>query len=288
MVQCMSTVTHELLDQVVTRRLRSAAHRAADAGAQSVADDLLDLLETYRESRAAAVDRDIKPEPAPRPSTMTPAWDLVIVADDGPAEPVDESPSDEEIRRILENPHGRRWTIQGFGMLRTYLTEDERVRLHVWSRADEVPGVSVIHDHPWDFTSRVVSGVVRNVRYMAGGHEPHWTRLIVCGPGGCALGTPERVMLGAYPDDVHGPGDRYSQAAEVLHASFPSDGAVTVITRRFGADRDVARVCWPDAAGSNGWVSAEPREATHEEVERITALALANWGGTPVPGGPST
>lgn len=197
--------------------------------------------------------------------------------------PADEGPSDDEIRAILASPHGRRWTIQGFGMLRTYLTDDERVRLHVWSRADEVPGVSVIHDHPWDFTSRVVSGVVRNVRYMDGGHEPHWTRSIVCGPGGCALGTSERVMLGAFPDDVHGPGDTYSQAAPVLHASYPSDGAVTVITRCFGAERDVARVCWPDAAGPNGWVSAEPRDATPEEIERITRHALARWQPTATP-----
>lgn len=82
MVQGMSTATHEHLDEVVTRRLRRAAYRAADAGAQSVADDLLDLLETYRESRAAAVDRDIKPGEEDR-SQPPPGWERYGYRPDG-------------------------------------------------------------------------------------------------------------------------------------------------------------------------------------------------------------
>jgi len=190
------------------------------------------------------------------------------------------------IRAILANPHGRRWTIQGFGMLRTYLTEDETVRLHVWSLADKVPGVSVIHDHPWDFTSDVISGEIVNRRYdmlrlrgeVSLRHLECWSRPIVCGEDGCMLGEPERVVLVPRALEKYREGESYSQTAAELHASFPSDGAVTVITRRFGADRDVARVCWNEDAGPDGWVSAEPREATREEVERITAFALLRWG----------
>lgn len=190
-----------------------------------------------------------------------------------------------EIHRILERPHTYRWTLQGFGMLRMYLTEDESVRLHVWSHADAKPGVSTIHDHPWDFTSEVISGVVRNVRHRIADAEDaarcdsatYWTRGLVCGPGGCLLGESERVLLLTQPAEVYEPGDTYSQTAVELHESIPSDGAVTVITRRFGPDRDRARVCWPLDKGRDGWVSAEPREATAEEVERITGLALERW-----------
>lgn len=52
------------------------------------------------------------------------------------------------VRSILERATDLEWSLQGFGMLRHYLTPT--VRLHVWASAFRVKNVSTIHDH-WDF-----------------------------------------------------------------------------------------------------------------------------------------
>jgi hypothetical protein len=91
-------------------------------------------------------------------------------------------------RTILEHATDFQWSIQGFGMLRLYLAPD--VRLHVWSESHQVPNVSLIHDHPWHFTSHVLSRKIANVRYRIEpiGEHTHTMERIRCGPGGGALG----------------------------------------------------------------------------------------------------
>jgi hypothetical protein len=213
----------------------------------------------------------------------------------------------ESIRTILDIAHNASardfdpaeqmsgWSLQGFGMLRLYLSSD--VRLHVWSDADIAEGVSEIHDHPWDFTSHVISGVVQNTRYRVdfprsnspdptvtdnplmpwGRSKPtHWEEKIKCGPGGGALGDERLVVLVAQPVEVIKAGGTYSQRAYEVHDSAPSNGAVTVIHRSFHQDTEHARVFYPIG---EKWGSAEPRPATAEEVHRIVGLALEVWSG---------
>src|SRR6185503_17239495 len=70
------------------------------------------------------------------------------------------------VRDVLETPHDRIWTLQGFGMLRTYLGDDMNMRLHVWDARHAAPNVSSIHNHPWGFTSLILSGEMENVLYQ--------------------------------------------------------------------------------------------------------------------------
>lgn len=68
------------------------------------------------------------------------------------------------VKAILEKARAYKWSIQGFGMLRLYLSAE--VRLHVWDSRFRVPGVTDIHDHSWDFESEVAAGEVLQRRYL--------------------------------------------------------------------------------------------------------------------------
>jgi hypothetical protein len=180
---------------------------------------------------------------------------------------------------VLEFPERHEWSLQGFGMLRTYLAPD--LRLHVWDPDYRVPSVSDIHDHPWHFESIVLAGTIENRRYRVatvGQNRPsHHRGRIVCGPNPVEHGAKDvtEVCLEQWCEGVFKPGDMYRMQADELHASFPSPGAVTLIQRtKANKDPERAFVYWP--LGSE-WVSAEPRPATHAEVKRITRRSLACW-----------
>lgn len=182
---------------------------------------------------------------------------------------------------ILEFPERHEWSIQGFGMLRTYLAPD--LRLHVWDPDFRVQDVSDIHDHPWNFESIVLSGSIENRRYRirpSDATPTHWQGRIVCGPNPVEHGAKDirSVHLEQWCEGIFRPGDTYKMQADELHASIPTPGCVTLI-QRTKADKDPERafVYWP--LGTN-WISAEPRPATPSEWRRITRRALDCWSST--------
>jgi len=178
------------------------------------------------------------------------------------------------VRSILADPLRRQWTLQGFGMLRTYLDLDHVYRLHIWSKDHAVPNVSELHTHPWAFQSLIVGGEVCNERYEEGDGRRYHRQLIKCGVGGCLVGEPDLVELVGKPSELYVEGDVYSQRPEEIHRSVPADGTVTLLERQFGADVDHAHVYFPEGTS---WVSAEPRDATDKEVLDICGLALGKW-----------
>lgn len=179
---------------------------------------------------------------------------------------------------VLAFPERHEWSVQGFGMLRTYLSPD--LRLHIWDLDYRVSSVSDIHDHPWHFESIVLSGTIENRRYhiKQGAESTHHRGRIVCGPNPVEHGAKdvEPVGLEQWCEGIFKPGDTYRMRADELHASIPSPGTVTLI-QRTKADKDPERafVYWP--LGTE-WVSAEPRPATRAEVRKITQQALYRWG----------
>ncbi len=183
---------------------------------------------------------------------------------------------------VLAKPGHFEWSLQGFGMLRTYLNKE--LRLHIWDSRYRVPNVTEIHDHPWDLESIVLSGYLRNRRWrervVAGDEEPNFHKgRIVCGPAPKVkeVFEVENAWLTIASVDCVRVGEEYSQNYEVLHTTEYSDGAVTVCRRtNWRADPDVATVCWP--IGSER-VSAEPRVAEPEEVNAICAYAREKWNG---------
>lgn len=182
------------------------------------------------------------------------------------------------VKKILEKPSGHDWSLQGFGMLRLYLSDE--VRLHVWDSRYAVDDVSTVHTHPWDFRSLVVAGEIINRRfdeYETPGSEfrsldGFRRQTIKCGEGGGLVGTPEDVWLRGGTPEVYLEGESYVQAAHEIHASLPRDGTVTIVTREFKEDTEHAYVYF-----EGEWVSAEPRRATLGEVITICRRSLERW-----------
>jgi hypothetical protein len=181
------------------------------------------------------------------------------------------------VRPILEAPLYYHWTVQGFGMLRTYIDGNKVWRLNVWNKALVVPNVSTIHNHPWHFESWIIAGRFANRRYT---EEQIGTAYSVAtiktGEGGGVRSETTAVSLRSHGDEMYRPGDHYKQRADEIHESFYSNGCVTLNKRERVGDGEHARVYWP--AGLE-WVDAEPRAATEEEITTTAGLALYGWEG---------
>lgn len=188
------------------------------------------------------------------------------------------------VERVLRNYFDYEWTAQGFGMIRTYLGpkgREKQIRLNVWDSRVAVPGVSTIHDHPWDFSSLIVAGVFTNLRYTERNRPPfptHDFMVIKTGVEGDNSDTARRkrtvhcIYLMPGGPETYTTGDVYHQHAHEIHESLPLDGTVT-INERIG-DTGQARVFW---AHGTSWVDAKPRVSPAEEVRIITRDALAKW-----------
>lgn len=183
------------------------------------------------------------------------------------------------VRAILSQPHTHKWTVQGFGMLRTYLPDvkdPKRFRLNVWSRALAVPNVSIIHDHPWHFDSWIINGEFRNQRFVEdyyNGTPYHW-QVIQTGEGGGPTANRYTMGLRGLELERYTTGDKYHQDSHEIHLSDYDEGTVTLNDRIRVGTGEHARVFWP--CGTN-WVDAEPRPATTTEIEHATTAALAKW-----------
>jgi hypothetical protein len=177
------------------------------------------------------------------------------------------------VKKILENATSYEWSLQGLGMLRLYLSQE--VRLHVWDCDFMFPKASTMHTHPWHFSSLIVAGELKQMRYVEDKEGDSFNvATIQCGEGGCLVTEPETIKLAARPMEYYREGQTYSELAEEIHESFPTRGTVTLVTRTFTEDRDHAKVYWPKG---HVWGSAEPRPATQGEVYAITSHALSRW-----------
>lgn len=184
----------------------------------------------------------------------------------------------EVIRAILQNPmkYGP-WSLQGFGMLRLHLSDE--VRLNVWHRKYQVENVSLIHDHPWDFRSQIISGTMVNKCY-AEIHQSHSDKglpyhhaVIVPGPKGGKISAARSTRLAVLSTHLLRAGEEYEQHKTMIHKSLPDDGCVTLNIRKRGS-KDQARVFWPYG---EEWVDAKPRDAEAPEIEFMCAYALKGW-----------
>lgn len=179
---------------------------------------------------------------------------------------------------ILDEPKKYRWEVQGFGMLRTYLTEDRALRLQVWDSRLLAFGNNAVHDHPWDFKSTVFSGLLYNQRYLClhpttrARGDRYIEKLIVPGIGGGETAKVREVVLEPMPIEVYGPGETYKQVWHELHVTRFIDSTITVIERSEQRAENVARSM---AKEDNApWTFYEPRPATETEVYETIGRAL--------------
>jgi hypothetical protein len=176
------------------------------------------------------------------------------------------------VRNILEHASDHSWRIQDIGILSLRLDDQRTYRLHVWD-PDGATSDPVVHDHPYDFSSTVIVGELVNTRYVAdpGGHEYLRERYSPGNEGDRRadtvrlVGTSELLCAGA----------EYRQSAHELHDSRQIPGTVTVLRfERFVDDLGELTVC---RQPGTPWVTGAARPATHDEVQRITAVALSRF-----------
>lgn len=172
------------------------------------------------------------------------------------------------VQNILERARNYTWMFQDIGLLGLRLDEHREYRLHVWA-PDRCSGQAVIHDHPFDFVSKIIAGELTNVRYE---EDPAGIKYLRerYSPGNEDRRTTDMVQLCA-KSETYREGDEYGQAAHELHDSHQLPGTVTIIRRTFRSVNELT-VCRAEDAP---WVSGAPRPATPQEVEDITSQAMA-------------
>ena len=174
------------------------------------------------------------------------------------------------VRNILEHPLVYPWRYQDIGLLALRLDERREYALHVWA-PDRCVGVPPIHDHPFDFVSKVIAGELTNSRYV---EDPGGTKYVRerYSPSDEETRTVDYVQLSCEVE-ILGEGDEYAQTADELHDSHQLPGTVTAICRSPFKEVSELAVCRLDEKAS--WVSGAARAPTSAEVTDITRQALA-------------
>jgi hypothetical protein len=168
---------------------------------------------------------------------------------------------------ILRHAEDFPWRMQEIGLMGLRLDDQREYRIHVWDPTYNV-GDPPIHDHPYDFTSKVIAGEMTNTRYVA---DPEGDEYIRCH---YSLPTEDQrwsdtVRLSATPETVAQDGE-YRQLAHELHASWQRPGTVTVIRCSWSEPRELT-VCLRD---EGSWRSGHARDATRDEIKAFTTKAL--------------
>jgi hypothetical protein len=179
------------------------------------------------------------------------------------------------VLQVLDTAHRSMvgdWSVQGFGVLRLYIRKIGR--LHLWDRALQYPGVSLVHNHSWDLRSTIVCGRIVNTRFeeteSAIGHPYHGRRLLT--------GYQSRFVQNEFittllnqPREAYIAGDVYKQSAHEIHVTDPDDGTITLMERNEDTNGE-ANVYWPYGTE---WGDAKPRPATADEIQSTIAKCTA-------------
>ncbi len=169
---------------------------------------------------------------------------------------------------ILRHAEDFPWRItHEIGLLGLRLDDRRECRLHVWDSTGNVEDPPV-HNHPYDFTSRIIVGELTNTRYEEDPAGDEYLRFRYP-PAAEALRRSDTVTLSAAATTFT-EGGQYGQLAHELHASWQLPGTVTVI-RCSWVDASDLTVCLRDASS---WRSGQARDATRDEIKTVVSKAL--------------
>ena len=158
------------------------------------------------------------------------------------------------VRNILEHALDYPWRYQDVGLLSLRLDDHREYGLHVWD-PDRCIGTPPIHDHPFDFVSRIIVGELTNTRYVEDPAGAKYLRERYT-PGNEESRVADYVQLSSEVATL-GEGDEYAQRAEELHDSHQLPGTVTVIRRSAFGEVGELTVCRLDERAA--WVSGAAR-----------------------------
>ncbi len=170
---------------------------------------------------------------------------------------------------ILRHAEDFPWRItDDIGLLGLRLDDQREDRLHVWDptyRVEDPP----VHDHPYNFTSRIIVGELTNTRYEEDPAGDAYVRFRYS-PGAEDLRRSDTVVTLSATATTFGEGGQYGQLAHELHASWQRPGTVTVIRCSWVETSDLT-VCLRDAGS---WRSGRARDATRDEIKTVASRAL--------------
>lgn len=170
---------------------------------------------------------------------------------------MDETLSKALVFTILRHAEDFPWRMQEIGLMGLRLDDQREYRIHVWDPSDNL-GDPPIHDHPYDFTSKVIAGEMTNTRYVEDPEGDEYIRFRYSLPAEDQRRL-DTVTLSATPEAVV-QGGEYGQLAHELHASWQLPGTVTVIRCSWGGPRELT-VCLRD---EDSWRSGQARDATRQ------------------------
>jgi hypothetical protein len=173
------------------------------------------------------------------------------------------------VYQLLAHAEEYPWTMQDLGLLGLRLDDRREYRLHIWDPSSCV-GEPPVHDHPFDFVSRIIAGEMVNTRYTEDPAGIEYSRIRYPTRNEDARTTADTVRLSGTAT-TYTEGGQYGLTTQELHDSRQLPGTVTVIRMTF-KDVPELTVCRRDDAA---WVSGRSRPATPEEVKQFAAKALA-------------
>jgi hypothetical protein len=171
--------------------------------------------------------------------------------------------------QLLAHAEEYPWTMQDIGLMGLRLDDRRQYRLHVWD-ASACVGEPPVHDHPFDFVSRIVAGEMVNTRYTQDPAGTEYNRIRYPAKNEDARGDADTVRLSGTAT-TYVEGAQYSQVAHELHDSRQLPGTVSIIRMTF-KDVPELTVCRLDDAT---WASGQSRPATPEEIKQFASKALA-------------
>ena len=171
---------------------------------------------------------------------------------------------DEIVKHVMENQFNYECELQGFGMLRTYISKN--TRLQIWLKDFIVPGVTDIHTHPWDFESFIYQGQIVNHCWRESSKLDGVTfdRCLILTGEKAYVKERTQVILKVIGNQKYTRGMVYNHEKNIPHRIDFVDGTITILTKS-NIHEDSLAYSYVIGIG-NEWVSAAPRLATKEEI----------------------
>ena len=178
---------------------------------------------------------------------------------------------DEIVKKILNNPLDYEWEIQGFGMLRTYISKN--TRLQIWLKEFIVPNVTDIHTHPWNFESLIYQGDITNYCFMESESSDgnKFDKCLILTGENAYVKEKIPTIMEIVSTEWYTTGDSYYHKKTIPHRIDFSDGTITILTKS-NIDKD--SLAYSYVPNGKEWVSAAPRQATEEEIQKFIKAAL--------------
>lgn len=187
--------------------------------------------------------------------------------------------TDNEIRKLLVFPMELDWRGHGIGFMKAYLNAERTWRINVYHEMLRVPGISIMHDHPWGLQSHVRAGQLTNMRWHRANKKSQGAVSFNEGRINCAKyagleGTPQIVSLVKERREIYHASGFYQQNPEEIHETIAINGTVTLLERIPTHSDGFAHIFWP--------VGEEYGDATRnlsdDEVYAVAASALRTMG----------